>query len=136
VLSLGGVLLGFCITLSTGGRLLTGLTHWQLQLMRCGLALLSVGVLLAALVVMPRLGRRSARATWQKNYVYFGHLRHWKPSDLKKTLEGLTPEQELEVLSNQLVATSKIAWFKHSCLQGAMLLMLLGVILLVIAVHG
>jgi pycsar effector protein len=134
VLSLGGVLLGFCITLSTDQRILSGLRGWHVWGERIGLGLVELGVVLAALVVMPRLYRRTSKRIWHQNFIYFGHLRHWNPDELKQQLAVLDSDRELKLLATQLVNTSKIAWFKHSCLQGSMISLALGVAVLAIAV--
>lgn len=131
VLSAGGVLLGFLVTLSGNGRVLAHLTGSRLLVERTGLGSIGLGVFLAALVVAPRLNRHASKKDWQSNFVYFGHLRHWKPVDLKGRLKDLSLDQELEVLSAQLVATSEIAWSKHSKLQSGMWLLLGGVVLVV-----
>lgn len=122
VLSLGGVLLGFIVTLSTDQRLLTGLQGRALLVERIGLIFLIGGVGLTALVVAPRINRRSSRRHWKDNIVYFGHLRHWDPKALTRHLERLTEADELAMLASQLVRVSKIAWYKHSCLQAGMVL--------------
>jgi Family of unknown function (DUF5706) len=127
VLSLGGVLLGFIVTLSTSNRLLTHLHSWHLVLERIGIAIISLGVLSAALVVAPRLDRRRAKKTWRDNFLYFGHLRHWNPKSLRDRLESLDSSAELDILATQLVVTSKIAWFKHSLLQFSVAEIVIGV---------
>jgi hypothetical protein len=37
------------------------------------------------------------------NFVYFGHLRHWDVEQLASKLRGLTEQEEIAVLSGQLV---------------------------------
>lgn len=130
VLSLGGVVLGFFVTLSVDGRILAHLQGWHLTLERLGIASTAVGVLLATLVVIPRLNRRVTSANWRENFVYFGHLRRWDPADLKAKLQSLSADQELDVLATQLVKTSKIAWYKHSLLQFGVVSLVLGVALI------
>ncbi|MBA3618020.1 MAG: hypothetical protein H0W56_00180 [Acidothermales bacterium] len=93
----------------------------------------ALGVLLAAFVVTPRLNRRRTKATWKDNFIYFGHLRHWQPADLRSKLKALDVDQELDLLATQLVSTAKIAWYKHSVLQFAMASLVLGVLLIVLA---
>lgn len=133
VLSLGGLLLGFIITLSSSGRPLADLQGWHLIVGRVGVGLTALGVLLAAFVVTPRLNRRHTRATWKDNFIYFGHLRHWKPANLRSKLKALDVDQELDLLATQLVGTAKIAWYKHSLLQFAMASLVLGVLLVVLS---
>ena len=91
-----------------------------------GLAALALGVLVAAFAVFPRLKRRQAKQTWSSNYVYFGHLRRWKPEDLKQALLNQTIDEQLEVLARQLVTASDISWNKHATLQWAMVLLTVG----------
>ncbi len=100
---------------------------------RIGISLTALGVLLAAFVVTPRLNRRRTKATWKDNFIYFGHLRHWQPADLRSKLKALDVDQELDLLATQLVSTAKIAWYKHSVLQFAMASLVLGVLLIVLA---
>ncbi|HEY4964156.1 MAG TPA: Pycsar system effector family protein [Candidatus Saccharimonadales bacterium] len=133
ILSLGGVVLGFIIALSTNHRILTNLYGWRALFRVAGLTVFSLGVVLAALVVMPRLGRRKSKREWEDNYIYFGHLRHWKPKDLKKKLRNMSTDDLLNALSKQLVTTSKVAWYKHSLLQFAMICYLVGALLVLIA---
>ena len=133
ILSISGVLLGFCVTLSTNKRVLAGLEGWHLMVERIGLVGLASGVVLAGLVVMPRLNRRKSKKIWKKNFIYFGHLRHWEPEKLRKELAVLSVGKELDVLSEQLVSTSKIAWFKHSCLQLSIWSVLIGVVLIFVS---
>ncbi len=133
VLSLGGLLLGFLVTLSGHGRILSGLHGWTLALERAGLSISILGVLLASLVVAPRLNRRQARSTWRENLVYFGHLRYWDPRDLADKLRSLNDDQQITILAAQLVATSKIAWRKHRLLQLSMLCLIAGTALVALA---
>lgn len=133
VLGFGGVLIGFLISLSAKGRVLGGLQGWQLLLERIGVGVIALGAILAAFVVLPRLGRRKTWKTWKSNLIYFGHLRHWSTSDLQAELLGLTEKREVEMLSNQLVATSQIAWRKHRLLQLSMVTIFIGVIIVMLA---
>jgi Pycsar effector protein len=133
VLSLGGVVLGFFVTLSGHGRILSGLHGWSLVLERIGLSITILGVLLASLVVAPRLNRREARSAWRENIIYFGHLRFWNSQDLADKLQSLNADQQTSILATQLVATSKIAWRKHRLLQFSMLCIVGGTSLVALA---
>jgi hypothetical protein len=133
VLSLGGILLGYFVALSSGDRVLAHLHGWRLVVERMGLGWSTLGVVLAGFVVAPRLNRRLTRANWRENFVYFGHLRHWRPGDLKEKLRSLDADQELDALAIQLVNTSKIAWYKHSLLQSAMACIAIGVALVALS---
>ena len=133
VLSLGGVLLGFFATLSGSNRPLAHIHGWQLIVERLGLGWSALGVFFAGFVVTPRLNRRLTKSNWRENYVYFGHLRYWRSADLKEKLRSLDAEQELGMLATQLIATSKIAWYKHSLLQSSMFCLAIGVVLVAIS---
>src|SRR5687768_9431662 len=61
VLSLGGVLLGFFVTLSDDNRALDNLVGWRFIVERIGLGLMALGVIGAGLVVAPRLNRKQAK---------------------------------------------------------------------------
>lgn len=96
-------------------------TYWV------GIALICASILFAAGVVTPQLRRWASRkggTEWKKNIVYFGHLRHWTPSDLRREL--LNQPEVLESLSSQMVQMSKISWRKHSWAQFSMVLATLG----------
>jgi hypothetical protein len=139
VLSLGGALLGFFVTLSSTGRALADLHGWRSATCWVGVAAVGSGVLFAAFVVMPRLHSRRARQEWADNYIYFGHLRHWKANDLRSKLRTVDREEQLASLSVQLVAGSRIAWRKHRLLQVSMYCIVIGVVLVALAAawpHG
>jgi hypothetical protein len=72
-----------------------------------GVGLLMSGAFLAIAAVVPRLGRTGRP---QRNFVYFGSLRHWQAEELQVALRETDP---LEMLSVQLVAMSRIVWRKH-----------------------
>ena len=94
---------------------LEGIDRW---LYGVGLALILVGILMAASVVTPRLRRRASKREWRENFIYFGHLRHWRPEQLAAHLQSI--EDPLPILSRQLVNMSKIAWSKHVLVQISM----------------
>lgn len=100
---------------------LESITYWV------GISFICASILLAAGVVTPQLRRWASRkggTEWKKNLVYFGHLRHWDPSDLKREL--LNQPEALESLSRQMVRMSRISWRKHSWAQFSMILATLG----------
>jgi hypothetical protein len=105
------------------GRL-SGANHW---LAIGGLAISMLAVIVAGLAVIPMLNsRKTLKANHKEHLIYFGHLRHWKPDDLRSRLRALTEDDELNQLSLQLVALSKINWRKHRFLQAAMIIGALG----------
>lgn len=61
-------------------------------------------------VVTPTVYRKSANDNWRENFIYFGHLRKWKSTDVEDALEK---KPILPVLARQLVVMSDIAWKKH-----------------------
>lgn len=92
--------------------------------------LLVVSMLLTLWVVAPIVNRKAANANWNSNYIYFGHLRKWKPADLERALEN---EPVLPVLARQLVVMSDIAWKKHERVQWSVIAGLLGGAALIVA---
>ena len=94
----------------------------------CGLVLLFISIVLAGAVVFPQLRRSDSTKSWQYQFVYFGHLRLWESSALTKALAGRQPEINLRMLSDQLVAMSRIAWGKHVLVQWSLLVALTGCI--------
>ncbi|MFG3252181.1 Pycsar system effector family protein [Streptomyces sp. NPDC048172] len=85
-----------------------------------GVVLILLGALLAIWAVMPRLGGPGDRTTRpHRNYVYFGALRHWDVRELPDALRG--PDR-LEVLSEQLVAMSRVVWRKHQLVRSSLVL--------------
>jgi hypothetical protein len=133
VLALESAIMGAVITFSGRDRPLSALQGWPLGSYRLGILLTGIGIMLAGLVVFPLLNRRHARAHWRSGIVYFGHLRRWQPDELADHLAALPARGQLDSLSRQLVATSKIAWIKHARLQWSMLSAALGTLAFVIA---
>lgn len=113
-LSIESAVLAGVIALSATGKPFNGLTNGTLWLYRAGVLLLVVGVVAAVAAVIPQVRARPMATEWPKNFIFFGHLRHWEPEALATTLQETDP---LPVLTRQLVATSKIAWNKHRLLQ-------------------
>jgi hypothetical protein len=133
VLALESAIMAAVITFSGRDRPLSALHGWPLATYRFGILLMAIGITLAGLVVFPYLDRRKARAQWRTEVIYFGHLRRWRPSELADYLFALSARTQLDILSRQLVTTSKIAWIKHARLQWSMLAAALGTLLLAIA---
>lgn len=122
---------GFVISLSKEHGVLSNLTGAQLFMYVIGVGLLVISMLLAVFVVFPQLARFKSKKEWQKNMIYFGHLRHWDPVKLAKALpeDGLSKDQ----LARQLVTMSKIAWRKHVWLQCSLGALVSGSLLLLFA---
>jgi len=119
------------INMTSDGRRLADIGGWfGLMIFWLGVSLLIAGILTVVTVVRPRLRRDKIADEWKDNFVYFGHLRRWKPEDLAVALE----ERELlPVLSRQLVHMSDIAWTKHRRLQTSMTLVVIGTVLVGVA---
>jgi hypothetical protein len=75
-----------------------------------GVALLAVGVFCAAMVVRPDLRCGRQPQVEADEFVFFGHLRHWRPGELESRLRK---GDALPELSRQLVILSALAWRKH-----------------------
>jgi hypothetical protein len=133
VLALESAIVAALITFSGKDRPLSALRGWPLGTFRLGILFIAVGIAVAGLVVFPRLNRRRARVDWPTRIIYFGHLRRWQPTELADYLSALSAGAQLDILSRQLVATSKIAWTKHARLQWSMLFAALGTLLVTLA---
>jgi hypothetical protein len=91
---------------------------------------LSVGAILAASVVAPRLRPRGLRQGARSNYIYFGHARHWSPDELTNSLRV---EDPLPQLSRQIVVMAQISWTKHIRVGWSIWLGVAGGLLLLVA---
>ncbi|MGB6162733.1 MAG: Pycsar system effector family protein [Pseudonocardiaceae bacterium] len=96
------------------------------SLHHCGLALLFASIFLTGLAVFPQLRRRDSAKSWKNQFVYFGHLRKWEPAALAEALADREQNASLRMLSDQLVAMSRIAWGKHLLVQWSLLVALAG----------
>ena len=133
VLALETAIMGAVITLSGRDRPLSELHGWPLGVYRLGILLMAFGIAMAGLVVFPYLDRRGAKTQWRNGVIYFGHLRRWQPSELADYLTALSTRNQLDILSRQLITTSKIAWTKHVRLQWSMLGAAVGALLFAIS---
>lgn len=95
-----------------------------------GVTLLALAVVLAVLVVMPRTRDESLATEWSENFIYFGHLQHWKADALENALRSKDP---LPMLSRQLIVMAKIACTKHTMVKWSMRSALPGAFLIVVA---
>jgi len=73
---------------------------------------------------MPQIRRRRTKTEWRDDFIFFGHLRHWKDDDLAAAWASHDPAP---VLARQAVAMSKIAWRKHGLLQLSLTTAVLGI---------
>lgn len=130
-LALESAIIAGIVTLSGGKHALSGLEGgWQVGLYWVGNALLIIGVLAVMRVVSPRLRGDKIRDEYKKNFIYFGHLQHWKPNDLS---QALLEQDILPMLSTQIVNMSEIAWQKHRWLQISLVLATVGTALVALA---
>lgn len=117
------------VTLSAEGRLFgsieRSLEQWLYGL---GLSLLIAGAAAAGLVVVPQLRARQARQEAARNFIYFGHARHW---DADRLAAALRSGNLLPQLTRQITAMADIAWRKHLRVQWSLWLAFAGAVLLV-----
>lgn len=130
-LAIESALLAGIVTLSGSGRRLSHLSGaWEHGFFWVGVAALIAAVVAAVFVVRPRLRSKHLKAEAPDNFIFFGHLNHWDPSDLAREL----PKRDvLPVLSRQLVRMSEIAWEKHIAMQWSVLLAFTGALLVGLA---
>jgi Pycsar effector protein len=122
---------GFVVALSEKTGRFSMLRAADLTLFRVGLALVILSIFLSLAVVLPQLGRKKARRNWKTNMIFFGHLRHWNPTELAMALKSGPLEEDQ--LARQLVEMSKIAWRKHAWLQWSIVVFAVGAVCLLLA---
>ncbi len=125
-------LLGALAALAGDGHLLSDLRgFWQHLLLWVGVVLLVFATALVLWVVSPHLGTASGfRNSAKDNFIFFGHLQHWKPDELEPALRD---REVLPMLAQQLVAMGRIAWKKHKRLQYSVLCTVAGTVLVALA---
>jgi hypothetical protein len=96
------------------------------SLHRCGLVLLFTSIILVGAVVFPQLRKRDSVKSWQDQFIYFGHLRKWAPESLAEALAGAGANAGLQMLSDQIITMSRIAWRKHVLVQWSLFFALAG----------
>jgi Family of unknown function (DUF5706) len=126
VLTLETAVFGAVLAFSSAAKPLAHLDGPILWSYRAGICLLVGAILCAGAAVFPQLNRRDARRNWTSNYLYFGHIRRWRPNDLVTAVQSDRAERGHLVTSTQIVALSKIVWRKHVFLQWSMTLALVG----------
>lgn len=103
--------LGVTVALSASDRMFAVLEGpWQNIAYAVACVSLILGAGCSMWVVIPRLRLFHVKKEWPDNFIYFGHVKFWKPGDLK---EKIRDADMLSVLSNQMVRMSRIAWTKH-----------------------
>jgi hypothetical protein len=100
-----------------------------------GIAALTIAVCLAGGAVLPILrSARQAKADHGDNAVYFGHIMHWQPAALAAQLSDLSSEEELAMVTRQVIIVSRINWLKHRLLQCSVVLTLVAFNLMAIGI--
>jgi hypothetical protein len=79
-----------------------------------GLLALLAGAFFAVAVVIPRLKADGALKASKRNYIYFGHVRHWEANELAVALKS---RDILPVITRQIVVMGDIAWQNHRWVQ-------------------
>jgi hypothetical protein len=132
-LTIESAVLAGAVALSQSGGRLSHLRFTTLTLVYgAGIVLLGAAVLASVTVIMPRLTTaRRLRREWPANYIYFGHLRYWRPEDLEAAMKQ---DNILPVLTRAVVAMSALTWRKHRCMQASLVLSALGSALIVLVV--
>jgi hypothetical protein len=133
VLTLELAILGIITVFASEQESLARLSGVRLVTYRTGIFLLAISIILAGIVVFPQMRRRRARRNWQLSLIYFGHLRKWEPSDLARRLADLSSQDQLMMLSRQLVAASQVTWTKNHRLQWSMIAASAGTLLVAIS---
>jgi Pycsar effector protein len=114
---------------------LQGPSPWIRPLGYVAVAFLLAGVVFVGAAVWPSTGRvRRLKAGSVSNLIYFGHLRHIPAEELVERLGNLSALDELHMLSQQIVTTSRINWRKHRMIQCSLLSALVGLAALVAVV--
>lgn len=96
---------------------------WQNFLYNGGIVSLLGAAAFAVWVVIPRLRMRHMKSEYPNNFIYFGHLKYWKPEDLP---DAIGKKDLLPVLTHQLVNMSQITWRKHVAVKISMWLAIYG----------
>jgi hypothetical protein len=128
VLALEGALALLALTSDPLRDLLQGSHIWARPLGFVGIGFLLVGIVCGGAAVWPFTGSvRRLRTDAPQNLIYFGHLRHLSSDKLVDGLSGLAPASELDMLARQIVATSRINWWKHRMIQASLASAFVGV---------
>jgi hypothetical protein len=111
VLSLETAILVVLLAAQAPHRLLGQLTGWRSTFAGLAIGLFIMAMVFAAVAVIPLLGpTKKHRAEYDRNVIYFGHLRHWRHEDLNQWLGRMNQDDELTQLSRQLIELSRRNW--------------------------
>lgn len=124
----GGAL--FAIFSASGSNgVLADLNGWRQLVASLGTAALLLAMVTAVLAIFPRLGSaRQHREQHRDHIIYFGHLRHWSPSELHTRMQRLSVDDELAALAGQLVRAGRTNWIKYRLVQLSLLLAVVGIL--------
>lgn len=122
-LAIEAAIMGFALALVTTTGTLAQLTLLSRCVIGAGLLLLFVSVIFSIIVLRPRV-KLNEPAPKDRGYLYFGHLRHWKESDLSRVLAKNTVNDDQ--LADQVIKMSIVAWRKHLWLKWSLYLLLAG----------
>ena len=132
-LALDGVVVGAILAArAQKGSFIDVLGGWRASLLVVALVICFVAALIAAVAIIPVLGRPRSRGT-----IYFGDLRCRQADDLAAQLATMTVRDQISQVSEQLVAMARIAWLKHRLMQMAVAVAVIGyvLIMLVLLLH-
>lgn len=125
-LTIETALMAGIVTLYSNGRALSGLDGPRATVSGIGVALLAIAMVCAVAVVIPQLrsGKDLKTEAAAGNFIYFGHLRHLEPEEIKAFISNT---EMLPVLANQHRRMSDIAWKKHRRIQLSMAFAVIGI---------
>jgi hypothetical protein len=128
LLALEGGVLFTIVSANAKDGFLRGLQGGQRTVELIGAVFLLMAVVAAAIGIFPLLGRTRAHKIQHPDHVvYFGHLRYWDPEDLTARLSRLTTDDEIRMLSRQLIEMGKRNWKKHRWVQLSLSIAAVGV---------
>jgi hypothetical protein len=120
----GGVMYAAIAALSAG-RLFDGREYRVVA--AAGIIALLLAIAAGTIAIFPRLRRRDKDPEAQRQVIYFGDLRHWKAQQLSAYIGGLTADEQLGVLCQQITEISALNWVKHRWVQASLVLSLAGI---------
>jgi hypothetical protein len=98
------------------------------------IALIAVAIVLAGLVLLPRVfWPWTSRRQSHGDFSFYAGLRRWDPAELRSRLVELGTRGQLDVLAEQLVIMSQVAWRKHLRLQWSVIIAMLALAALLAA---
>jgi len=92
-------------------------------LVSLGVAVICLGIFLAALAVTPQLDGQAGN---KSDLIYFGHLRELGVTTIESRINELDSSDELSALSRQLQILSTLNWKKHRLIRWGIFATFLG----------